>query len=698
MSSIEQQYELWDEFLEKWSISRLKKMKLDDYTKAGSQETFTYWLESRLDKMGSYWGGSSFKFGVYSRGDTKEMESDGKHSYSDTHGWYSSLGTSAEEAFLRVREFVVNVATLAKEGDLVAIEAIDLLGEKFRWKIAFHYQDRSNPYIVNVFTNANLAAFVGESADRSMATLQKSAMAMRPKEMDLLEFGERVWESSLQTLGVEIWKLSHGVGIFSDEELSKNLDNKIAVIHKETGKGQGKDFENVPDGTLFFLCHSNHIKLIGQFTSEAMPYETGDGWVQRNYQVLSRSRSDERFTASRKGWSPGYNSTFMKVRSEHLPEFEKTLLKPYFDLDVSKLAAMAEEPIEPGNGSIGQKNSIGSKPIVNCRNRIYYGPPGTGKTYELLELLKAEYNFGTSEQRCIFVTFHQSYGYEEFVEGLRPILKDGNLDNNNSSIGYEIRSGSFKLLCDRARSEPNCRFAMVIDEINRGNVSKIFGELITLIEPDKRERGENPVTVTLPYSGKSFNIPSNVDIFGTMNTADRSLATLDTALRRRFEFIHLAPDTRDSTSAPLAGLRINFREKIINVSELLSAVNRRIETLYDRDHRIGHAYFMSLREVVDGKERFDALGEIFKARILPLLEEYFFEDWEKIRLVLADNQKPAEFQFVTQGGSGDNHEDYLHQMFGADYEIDTYAAKKNFQIQKSALEHPESYVGIYSKV
>ncbi|MBR4736215.1 MAG: AAA family ATPase, partial [Rhodocyclaceae bacterium] len=177
-----------------------------------------------------------------------------------------------------------------------------------------------------------------------------------------------------------------------------------------------------------------------------------------------------------------------------------------------------------------------------CVNRIYYGPPGTGKTYTLMQLLKEEYGYeedGEETPRYRFVTFHQSYGYEEFVEGLRPVLHD---EGNAGEVRYEIRAGVFKELCERAREEPEQRFAMVIDEINRGNISKIFGELITLIEPDKREGAENAVTVTLPYSGDKFSVPANVDIIGTMNTADRSLALLDTALRRRFDFVELLPD------------------------------------------------------------------------------------------------------------------------------------------------------------
>jgi 5-methylcytosine-specific restriction protein B len=199
--------------------------------------------------------------------------------------------------------------------------------------------------------------------------------------------------------------------------------------------------------------------------------------------------------------------------------------------------------------------------------------------------------------------------------------------------------------------------------------------------------------VTLPYSGESFLIPANVDIIGTMNTADRSLALLDTALRRRFEFVPVMPDTRDVKDAPLDGLRVAVGEKVINIPLMLGAINQRIEALYDCDHRIGHAYFTSLKSMQDGEDKFLALSEIFSKRVIPLLEEYFFEDKNKIRLVLGDNQKARDAQFIVESTDSESH---LEHLFGANHGLDSYAIKSGYSINSSAFSNPDAYIGIYS--
>ncbi|WP_087695948.1 McrB family protein, partial [Campylobacter jejuni] len=377
-------------------------------------------------------------------------------------------------------------------------------------------------------------------------------------------------------------------------------------------------------------------------------------------------------------------------------------------------------------------------------NQILYGPPGTGKTYhtidKALEIISKEEKIQIPSEddrinrkklfdeyvkngQIVFTTFHQSYGYEEFVEGIKPHIDS---EENSKEIKYEIKDGIFKELCEKALENrdsiknfnfyidklkekvkiddnnpekyfelPNTKYSIqyrngktfrikfddmsknhkdypvsidnieklyktsnideiynsayvrailnylklqgledykekdekvnlpyiiIIDEINRGNVSKIFGELITLIEASKRIGEKEELKVTLPYSGEKFGVPKNVYIIGTMNTADRSITSLDTALRRRFEFIEMMPDVS----------KLSMDCEGINLQELLKAINTRIEYLLDREKTIGHAFFI-------GVENLNDLKKVFQNKIIPLLQEYFYNDYALIDAVLNKN-------------------------------------------------------------
>lgn len=489
-------------------------------------------------------------------------------------------------------------------------------------------------------------------------------------------------------------------------------------------------------------------------------------------------------------------------------------------------------------------------------NTILYGPPGTGKTYHTViyavaiienkELSAVEkedyaevlerYNEYKAQGRIEFTTFHQSYGYEEFIEGIRPMITPDDTDGESGEIQYSVQPGVFKRFCERAErpavrvdadygisdspsiwkvslegtgdnpTRTEClknnhirigwddygkditdetdfsvsggrvvlnafinrmqvgdivlscysastidaigvvtgeyewhdeytslkrlrkvnwivkdirenilainggtsmtlasvyrlnislpdvyqliekyqpkqlapakseNYVFIIDEINRGNISKIFGELITLIEATKRVGMPEGMTVRLPYSQKPFGVPKNVYIIGTMNTADRSIATIDTALRRRFLFREMLPDPK-----VLADISVED----LSISELLTRLNKRITVLYDREHTIGHAYFMPLK----ASPTVETLAEIFTNNIVPLLQEYFYEDYEKIRLVLGDNRKSnPEEQFIVAPKN-----DYA-ELFG-DIEVgldDGYS----YEINDAAFGNIEAYRSI----
>ncbi|MDD9180018.1 MULTISPECIES: McrB family protein [Aliivibrio] len=439
-------------------------------------------------------------------------------------------------------------------------------------------------------------------------------------------------------------------------------------------------------------------------------------------------------------------------------------------------------------------------------NQILYGPPGTGKTYHTIEAavkaaeptftwanrdeLKNEYVRLVADKRIRFVTFHQSYGYEEFVEGLSATTE-------NEAIKYAVKDGVFKRICTDAsikdvdsiqkfdealeslkhdadgqmislktstgksfeftyngnatfRVYPEAtkhdnlgngypasiahlrsfyitgdesdiynrsyvrailmhlkekyntadynetavtatkqNFVFIIDEINRGNISKIFGELITLIEPSKRKGAEEEIELVLPYSGDTFSVPDNLHIIGTMNTADRSLAMMDTALRRRFDFIEMMPKPELFNHKQIKG---------IDLTRLLNALNKRIEALYDREHTLGHAFLFPAYNEQDEDKAFELLKAAFKNKIIPLLEEYFYDDWNKIRLVLGDNQKSDEIRFVKK------HNESYDSLFGSNHGLETYEESKTrytlmaFDGKNSVWDNPQAYIAVYTSI
>lgn len=486
------------------------------------------------------------------------------------------------------------------------------------------------------------------------------------------------------------------------------------------------------------------------------------------------------------------------------------------------------------------------------KNLILYGPPGTGKTYntaiyavaicdnkslnEVSEMgyskVLDRYNELKLEGRIAFTTFHQSYGYEEFIEGIKPVI-DEQENSESSSLEYTLKRGLFKSFCEKATitkdygigknptiwkvslyktgdneirrecfendhirigyhynsiqdieeaiedgSETrsavkgfvngmkqgdivfscyshktidaigvvtgDCEidesyneykilrkvkwiikgidedifeannnkvmslksvyklnipvsyvaellekhsdkkqtlndvnhdnYVFIIDEINRGNISKIFGELITLIEPTKRIGASEAMTVTLPYSEEKFGVPNNVYILGTMNTADRSIAIMDTALRRRFSFVEMMPDADV--------LREIGADKVedLDVARMLEVINERITYLYDREHTIGHAFFTKLAN----SPTIETLQSIFEKSVIPLLQEYFYEDYQKIQFVLGDNAKDDSLKFILDEKSKSG------SAFKGDTE-DIDIPEKKYSINKVAFTNLESY-------
>lgn len=308
---------------------------------------------------------------------------------------------------------------------------------------------------------------------------------------------------------------------------------------------------------------------------------------------------------------------YFSVRPDVLP-----LVNQFFIIRTIKEENEVESQDEPA--------SKPRKPRINPihpLNQIIYGAPGTGKTYASIEYavaiienrpinllpetigdrqkLMQKFNSFISDGRITFTTFHQSFGYEEFIQGLRP-------NSSTESITFHNEDGIFKTIADKAMADSDNEYVIIIDEINRGNISKIFGELITLIEEDKRYGEINALTVKLP-SGDKFSVPNNLYIIGTMNSADKSISMIDSALRRRFDFIEQAPNPElikdEKLKAVLITLNVYLKRELRNTDLL-----------------IGHSYFIG--------KKITELANIMNRNVIPLLYEYFYDDESKVTKAL----------------------------------------------------------------
>lgn len=261
------------------------------------------------------------------------------------------------------------------------------------------------------------------------------------------------------------------------------------------------------------------------------------------------------------------------------------------------------------------------KLLKEKKNIILQGAPGTGKTYSTASIIvemKREYMPDMSRQEIMekynsmvnnglveFTTFHQSLDYEDFVEGLKPIVKDGH-------VTYKVEPGIFKIICTKASNDPDNFYFLIIDEINRGNISKIFGELITLLEPDKRKGSVNAISAILPYSKESFSIPDNLYIIGTMNTTDRSVGTIDYALRRRFAFLTVKANESivSRQNGELGKKAVDYFRKVYEHLSKYPSGDIDLDDLM-----IGHSYFIA--------DSIPSLELKWKYEVIPLLDEYY---------------------------------------------------------------------------
>ncbi|CAM4115935.1 McrB family protein [Campylobacter armoricus] len=689
------------EFQRIWTLEKVKSMSLEEYTnlKHENPNYYCYWLDVLLKEYAGFGGNDAGKFGIYRY---KKPPKKDDYLYDNRYAWRKNLGNTKDEVFEKVKKEIVKVIEYSQNNNLKCIDK-EILNEilpfGLKWKIAFHYQNPNDIKIVNIFKKDILEAICKNEFKSNLEIYELHKKLLKDKIYTL--------DSMRNEVSVPLW------GHYSNLNTKTTEQNKInfsIYLNKVTKK----DGSKLSEGTK-----ENYIEDISRISTKYLNVNLYKCDIEQFDLKCKELENNKKYLDQNSTNKNRYSSAIKYYRDFLINSSDKEF---YNNKETNKGLNVENPPL----------------------NQILYGPPGTGKTYQTidkaLEIISKEekiqipskddrknrkelFDKYVKNGQIVFTTFHQSYGYEEFVEGIKPII---NNDENSQEVNYKIENGIFKELCEKALENrdsiksfnfyindlkekakedgnnpekyfklPNTKYSIqyrggktfrikfddmsknhkdypvnidnieklyktssvdeiynlayvrailnylksqglrdyeekdektnlpyiiIIDEINRGNVSKIFGELITLIEPSKRMGEPEGLKVRLPYSGEEFGVSKNVYIIGTMNTADRSITSLDTALRRRFEFVEMMPDVS----------KLSTNCEGVNLQELLKAINTRIEYLLDREKTIGHAFFI-------GVENLNDLKNVFQNKIIPLLQEYFYNDYALIDAVLNEN-------------------------------------------------------------
>lgn len=723
----EQREQILANFHNNWPLSALQNLTLEQYICIDNKNTLAYWLEfgdGRL--LGSIKGGDASKFGIYER-KAKAKGERGFISYDDRYSWKNKYGHTAEEAFATIKAHILTIAQAAQAGDTQTIENLDF-ETALKWKLAFLYQDHDHPCVLAIYKLQALQTLLPGNKSLTHAEAYRRLLAERDNK-PLIEYGLDLWKESgtdkddnrpqsldditddeseiatnqpTTTLNQilygppgtgKTWNtVNHALAILDPEFLDAHRDNRESLktrFDELANEGsidfvtfhQSFSYEDFVEGIRADIDEDNADE------DSQLQYRIEDGIFKKACIQARRDRSTE-----------------IKLGIDEAPQVWKLSIEEVNSNGHTRDYCFRHNEARIGWGHVGDlrkadlnaaEHKLGSN---DCKTLTSFSQ--TAKEGDIILCLASQ------TEICAMGVVKGTYFYQENVpQGVREdyqhvlpvswLLKDIRYDIRKqngdcmlrpqtmyplhrvvpSDLLNALRDAGFNLT-ESQKAEPTPH-VLIIDEINRGNISRIFGELITLIEPSKRQGQSEALDVTLPYSKKRFSVPGNLYIIGTMNTADRSLSGLDIALRRRFTFIEMLPQPE-----LLDKVVIQHEEGDIHVGNLLRVINQRIEVLLDRDHCLGHAYFMPLEK----DATLPRLASIFKNQVLPLLQEYFFEDWQRINWVLnghhPDNITP---RFICPPAGGQS----LEKLFGK--EVAAELSDRRWQRNEEAFMCLESY-------
>lgn len=707
MADIEKLDRTWTEFLELWPVEKVRVMTLEQYHTLNDPICFVRCLESMTEMLGSIWGGSAFKFGIYQRDNTDRIgPNKSGHIYGEAYGWRTRLGQTPEQAFAAVKKNILSIIDAVRRRDLDAVSC-EALWPMVAWKIAFLYQDRDDPQILSVYKRVKLiAALGGGVSELSTAELYRRLMARRNGK-NLHAYSEEIWKSKMQDQSKDDSDSGEDAPLLPALQrpiplnqilygppgtgktyatVDKALEIFVGAGLKDTGQSREERRQRfdelVRDGHVRFVTfhqsfsYEDFVEGIRASTDEEgrITYQVEDGIFKDLCSVASsRMERPHRQSVSLEGrtvWKMSLGNTQGDDASIYEECLQKNCLLMGYGGSVDFSACRTRDEIRrkfeeelPDQLKdsmypvrrvelFAHKMAVGDIVIISDGNHKFRAIGQISGPYQAIE--REDDDYGQYRAVKWLCTFSPSRPAEEllrkkFTQLVLYQLTDAVLDRQRLARLLQV---------EQAEEEDRLPYVIIIDEINRGNISRIFGELITLVESSHRTclsgspNTRDSISVRLPYSRDLFSVPENVYIIGTMNTADRSLTGLDAALRRRFSFTEMPPRPE-----LLEGSRLHGTE--FSLADLLDCLNRRITALLDGDHCLGHAWFMGLGRVVTA----EALTTVFRNHILPLLEEYFFEDWEKIQWVLNDHRKEAETSFLLRDDTD------LSSLFGDDVQL-----------------------------
>ncbi|MFD0123701.1 AAA family ATPase [Streptomyces virginiae] len=612
-----------------------EQLPLERYAlgQGAGNDTYSYVIEYGSARLGSITGGSAMKHLVYRR--------------TDGSWWHDSRYKDTGEAWTAVRAGIVEAIRAARDGRVGDIDSM----------AAVRAGNTVIAKTLHVYANGSVLPLYSDSLARHFVSLLAHGPVpqMRPFERKayLKELFERTgvpsgWSPDLAARFLLWWapplsaprtiRIDTPAGVWPDWLAARHI--AVAMDGDDVG-----DLHRFADREEFTDACAGSPRLMDLW--ELLVLRPGDRVVATsgNTRVLGVGRvTDDGYHWSPDGvesrhivsvqWDETYATALeapVTWRPGFLAEVKPIVWERITKARSKRLAAAGQEEATESVANGTPLDSVLQR-IGDALDRrgqvVLYGPPGTGKTYEALryavrrigeladdlpgvqpyaepgeEAFRATHRALVNADRLTMVTFHPGYGYEDFIEGLRPV-------KGEAGLSLEVRDGVFKRVCARAEQDPSHTYLVLVDELNRGNLPKIFGELITLLEKDKRG-----YTVTLPLSGDHFSVPPNIQLLGTMNTADRSIRMLDSAIRRRFAFLELLPNMEPLTDAVVGQLDLRV---------FLTELNARIRAGLDREKQIGQAFLLPGGEPVSTPEE---LAAVVRDEILPLLQEYAYDDY-----------------------------------------------------------------------